>query len=124
MMPGARTRSLLAAFAEQLPRVPDRHYIWLPKGPWEPEETAALAEEFGLVGGFDPVQQERPPGTIVYGMLTTMGAQTTFSEASLSDVFERINEAPYTEAFITIDSMRSFQQAVRLQQVSQGELER
>lgn len=120
LMPGSRSRELLKRFSEQLPRAERRHYVWMPQGAWELEEAAELAHGLGLVCGFDPIQQERPAGEIVYARLTAMGAQTGFSEGALLDVFERIAAQPFREAYVSIDSVRSFQQAVRLQQEAGG----
>ena len=116
LMPSPRSRELLRRFAEQLPRVSGRHYVWMPQGAWELEEADEIASELGLVCGFDPIQQERPSGKVVFARLAAIGAQTGFSDATLMEVLARIATQPYSEAYVSIDSMRSLQQAVRLQQ--------
>lgn len=123
LMPSPRSRDLLARFAEGLPQIPGRRYIWAPRGAWEPEHSAEVAHQLGLVCAFDPLQQPRPPGTVVYANLATLGVQTNFSEAMLLDVFERIAAEPFEDAYVSIDSMRSFQQALRMHQVVHGDLQ-
>lgn len=120
LMPSPRSRDLLARFVDKLPRVEGRSYVWAPAGAWEPEDAQRIAEQLGLVYAFDPLHEDRPPGSVVYAQLTAMGAQTGFSDATLEDVLAKIEAEPYDEAFVSIDAPRSFQHAVRLAQVSRG----
>ncbi|MDD9965735.1 MAG: DUF72 domain-containing protein [Myxococcales bacterium] len=114
LTPGSHSRERIKAFAEALPRPAGRHYVWAPQGLWEEEESAQLAERLGLVRAFDPLFEQRPPGSVVYARLQTLGAQTGFSEATLDDVLERIGDEPFETAFVSIESDRSFKQAERL----------
>lgn len=116
LTPGARGRELLARYVEGLPRVANRHLVWSPRGAWEPETKAAVCEELSLVGAFDPIHEPRMPGPIVYATLQALGYQTSFSPATLEEVLETIHTLPFDEAYVSIDSPRSFQQAVQLQQ--------
>lgn len=122
LMPGARSRKLLADFVAALPSVEGRDYVWAPRGAWDADEIAAVGAELGLVCAFDPLHQTRPPGSIVYAQLTAMGVQTGFSDATLTDVLAKVSEQPYDDAFVTFDAPRSFQHAVRLQQIDQGDI--
>lgn len=121
LMPGPRSRELLSKWTESLPRDRPRHYVWAPRGAWEPEEASALATQLGLVCAFDPTQQSRPKGPIAYARLTAMGVQTGFSEATLEDVLAAMDTPLCEEAFVVIDAPRSVQLATRLQQLGSDE---
>jgi len=118
LMPGPRSRELLARFVESLPRDRERHYVWSPRGAWQAEEAYAVAQQLGLVYAYDPLQQSRPPGAVVYARLTAMGAQTGFSDSTLEDVLSNLVDEPCAEAFIVVDAPRGVQHATRLQQLS------
>ena len=118
LTPGPRSRELLARYVEALPEVEGRHLVWAPKGAWELEDRITVAAELGLVCAFDPMHEPRPPGSIVYAQLQALGYQTGFSEATLEDVVEVVGSAPFDEAYVSIDSPRSFKQAVQLQQLA------
>jgi uncharacterized protein YecE (DUF72 family) len=116
--PGARSRELLREFAARLPRPAGRHYVWLPSGLWEPQETEALAAEYGLVCGFDPLEVRRPYGPVAYGKLRAMGHRTSFSPAALGDALVTLITAETTEAFLSVDAERAFDVAKKLRQIA------
>ncbi|HET8932683.1 MAG TPA: DUF72 domain-containing protein [Polyangiales bacterium] len=116
LTPGARSRDLLRAYAAQLPRVPDRHYVWAAQGAWEPEEAEALCKELGLVRAFDPL--ETPPSSaseVVYATLRALGHRAGFSYSALADAVTRTVQHGPRDAFISVDAERSFDVAKRLQ---------
>jgi uncharacterized protein YecE (DUF72 family) len=123
LTPGARSRDLLAAFAEALPRADaERMWVWAYRGPWEAPQAHTLAGQLGLVCAFDPLHDERPPGPRVYAQLRALGARTSYSDAVLEDALERINEEPTELGLITIDAQRAFSQASRLQRAIDADL--
>ncbi len=119
LTPGARSRELLRAFTDKLPRVAGRHYVWSPSGVWGPDETAELCKELGLVRAFDPLQTPtRPEGDVVYAELRALGHRSGFSLAALDDALSVIDSAETREAFISVDSPRGFDVAKRLLQLA------
>ena len=116
LTPGASSKDLLRAYAAQLPRVPDRHYVWSAQGAWEPEEAEAMCKELGLVRAFDPL--ETPPSgasEVVYATLRALGHRAGFSYSALADAVTRTLAHSPREAFISVDAERSFDVAKRLQ---------
>jgi uncharacterized protein YecE (DUF72 family) len=114
--PGARSKDLLRAYVAQLPRVPERHYVWSAQGAWEPEELQALCSELGLVRAFDPLETAAGPSEkVVYATLRALGHRAGFSFSSLSDAVARTQEFDPSEAFISVDAERSFDLAKRMQ---------
>ncbi len=120
LTPGARSRDLLAAYVERLPRVPGRHYVWFPGGLWEPHDSHAVAASLGLVCGFDPLESKRPPGPIAYGTLRAMGHRTGFTPAALDDAIDTLVTADTELAFLSIDAERGFDIAKRTRQLVVG----
>jgi uncharacterized protein YecE (DUF72 family) len=112
--PGARARELLTAYVARLPKVEGRHYVWAPRGVWEPEDTEPLCAELGIVRAFDPLETPRPTGPFVYAEMRALGHRKSFSPAVLQDALEVISSEDFEEAFVTIDSERSFIIAKRL----------
>lgn len=113
LTPGRRNRERLRTFAAALPRPDGRHYVWAPEGLWEEQDSARLAADLGLVRAFDPLQEELPEGPVAYARLRTLGGQTSFSDATLSDVVGTLSAPHLDAAFLAIESERSVQQAER-----------
>jgi uncharacterized protein YecE (DUF72 family) len=113
--PGARDRELLAALCAKIPRAEGQHLVWIPNGPWEPEDAADLARSLGLVLGFDPLLQPKPAGPVTYARLLALGARRSFSDSILERVHDLLTEDADVESFAAIDAERSFDHAVRLQ---------
>jgi hypothetical protein len=118
LTPGARSRDLLAAYVERLPRDPARPFVWAPRGPWEPEQAEQVAQDLGLVLAFDPLEEICPPGPLAYARLIAMGARRSFSPASLEEALSEVEQAD--EAFVVIESERAFPQASTLQRMAAG----
>jgi len=112
--PGARSKELLRAYVEKLPRVPERHYVWAAQGAWEPEEMQALCTELGLVRAFDPLESKSSPGEVVYATLRALGHRAGFSYSSLEDAVTRTMEHAPSEAFLSVDADKSFDVARRI----------
>lgn len=112
--PGARARELLTAYVARLPRVAKRHYVWAPRGVWEPEDADPLCAELGLLRAFDPLETARPAGRAIYAELRALGHRKSFSHSVLQDALDMLSAQPFDEAFVSIDAERSFEIAKRL----------
>ncbi|MFI5305973.1 MAG: hypothetical protein ACHQ53_01395 [Polyangiales bacterium] len=116
--PGARDRERLADLSARIPREPGQHVVWIPNGPWEPDDAAELAASLGFVLGFDPLLQPMPDGPVAYARLLALGAQQRFSDSILERVNGLLTETPDLESFVAVDAPRSFDYAVRLQKLA------
>lgn len=115
---GQRDRDRLARYFEQLPREPGRLLVWAPGGLWEPELAIPQAEALGVVYGFDPLESPAPPGPVAYGRLRAAGGRQRFGEGILVDVLDRLVDASVDEAYVAIESPRSFREASNLQRMA------
>lgn len=121
---GQRDRDLLATYVDALRKsAPKREVVWAPSGLWEPPAAGRMAERLGILYAFDPIDAPVPVGAHVYGRLQAMGHRSRFSEHMLREVLEAVSEDDIEEAFIAIDSPRSFKEASRLQQIASDENE-
>jgi hypothetical protein len=118
LTPGPRSRELLAAYVEKLPRDPARPFVWAPQGAWERELAERVATDLGLVLAFDPLEDDCPQGPIAYARLVAIGARRSFSPALLEDALESIPSQ--LESYAVIESERSFPQASMLQKIARG----
>ncbi len=118
LTPGGRSQDLLASYVERLPKVPNRHYVWAPRGVWEPEDTEPLCAKLGLSRAFDPLETPRPAGPFVYAELRALGHRKSFSQSALQDALEVIASEEYDEAFISVDAERGFDVAKRIMKIA------
>jgi hypothetical protein len=121
LTPGARSRELLAAYVERLPREPERPFVWAPRGAWEPEHAERVAADLGLVLAFDPLEETCPVGPIAYARLIAIGARRSFSPASLEEALEALPASGDAASYVVIESERAFPQACALQRLADGE---
>lgn len=118
LTPGGRSRDLLAAYVDKLPREPERPFVWAPHGPWEREQAERVASELGLVLAFDPLEEDCPQGPIAYARLIALGARRSFSPALLEDALSALPQG--LPSYVVIESERSFPQASMLQKLAHG----
>lgn len=118
--PGQRDRDRLAALFARLPRAEGRHIVWAPSGVWEREQVEALAAREGVLPSFDPFEDPLPEGPVVYARVRTIGARSRISSGMIFDLAEFLLESGCDEAFVAIESPRSFREAVALQTVAAG----
>ena len=116
---GQRSRDRLRAYVDGLPRDTNIRWVWAPSGPWDPEDAQEFAQTLGLTCVFDPTRDPRPEGEFSYARLQALGAQTTFSEATLESVLEVVGAAG--DSLVAIDSQRSFAQAQVLQRLADAD---
>lgn len=115
--PGARSRELLRAYAERLPRPAGRVWVWSPRGPWEPEPAYALAESLGLVCAFEPLHAPRPSGAIAYGQLHGLGVESRLSTPAIERVLDAM-QPEYGSAYVAVDGPHARRHALLLQQLA------
>ncbi|MFW5925954.1 MAG: hypothetical protein ACOC9O_03805 [Myxococcota bacterium] len=115
---GRRDRDRLARYFEQIPREPGRLLVWAPGGLWEPELAIPQAEALGVLYGFDPLESPPPPGPVAYGRLRAAGGRQRYGEGVLLDVLDRLVSAAVPEAYVAIESPRSFREASNLQRLA------
>ena len=112
---GRRDRDRLSEYFARLPRTDQRIIVWRPKGLWEPAAVQDLASSLSVVGGFDPLDDPQPSGRQCYGSLFAEGFRQSFSPSQLQQVAEKMRGAE--EAFVSISSARSFDEARLLQSI-------
>jgi hypothetical protein len=117
LTPGARDRGLLSAFVERL-KPTGRTIVIAPGGLWEHEEAAAFATSIGAVYGFDALENDAPPGDVIYARVRPMGARPRLTEGYLMMIAERLINAE--EAFVSIDSDNALRDMKRLSAALSG----
>ncbi len=118
LTPGQRSRDRLQAYFERFTRREDQTLVWSPTGLWEPETVQRVAQLNGVLGAIDALDAPVPPGEIVYGTMVARGARRSFSHQDLDTVAHRLAQSGVPNAFVVIDSNRSFQEASLLQTIA------
>lgn len=116
---GQRDRDRLAAYFEHLPRE-GRLVVWAPTGLWEPEEAARFARRLGIQRAVDPLEDPPSDDEVPYARLRAVGARRRFSQDMLHEALAAVVASEPDEAFIAIESPRSFKEATRLHQIAAG----
>ncbi len=112
---GERDRELLASFVERL-KPTGRTIVIAPRGLWELEHAAPFAAQIGAIYGFDPLEDEAPEGSIVYGRVRPMGARPRLTPGHLAQIAERVVAAGAERSFIAIESEQCAKESKRLKQ--------
>jgi hypothetical protein len=116
---GQRDRDLLAAWIETFAPPPERRIVWHPSGLWDRELALPLAEKLGVALAFDPLESEPGEGDEpVYARMRAMGLRSKFSETLLLEALDCVLSTAPDEAFVAIESPRSFKEAVRLAELA------
>lgn len=115
---GSRDRERLADFLARIPRREGRHIVWAPQGLWTLDLAQPFAADLEVLCAFDPLEDDPPPGPVAYARLKAVGGRQRFSEGLLYEIVEALQEAGYDQAYVALESPRSFQEAVRLQQLA------
>lgn len=119
---GQRDRDLLAAWLEAFALPEGRDLVWHPTGLWDRELALPFAEKLGVILAFDPLESEPPTGDrLLYARLRGVGMRSRFSETMLLDILDGLQSSDADDAFVAIDSPRSFKEATRLAQLAQDE---
>lgn len=118
---GQRDRDLLAAWFERFRAGLDCDLVWHPRGLWDPEIAEPFSRRLGVRLAFDPLEADPPPGPILYARLKALGARTRFTETLLLETLDTIGASEAEEAFVAIESPRSFKEASRLEELAQAD---
>lgn len=119
---GQRDRDLLAAWIEAFAAPEGRRVVWHPSGLWDPELALPFARKLDVTLAFDPLESEPPAGdALLYGRLRAIGARSRFNETLLFHIVDALSESGADEAFVAIESPRSFKEASRLAQLARDE---
>jgi hypothetical protein len=113
---GERDRSLLAGFVDRL-KPTGRIIVVSPRGLWEAEHGVAFAQATGTVYGFDPLEDDAPPGEVVYARVRPMGARPRLTDGHLAQIAERVLGAAAALSYVTIESDQAPRDARRLAKV-------
>lgn len=108
---GQRDRDRMDRWLEHFEAPLRERLVWHPSGLWDAELAIPFAKKRGLVRAFDPTEDGPGPG-VTYARLRAMGKQQRFSETVLLDVVDALEGSE--EAWVTVDSGRSFDEAKRL----------
>lgn len=117
---GQRDRDRLKAYFDRIPRE-GRMIVWSAGGLWEPDEAQRFARRLGVTCAYDPLEDEAPDEEILYARLKAVGGRKSFPEGALMDVYERVIATGAAEAYVALESPRSFKEAAKLQQIASGE---
>lgn len=109
--PGARDRDRLLAFVEALGRAPERAIVWDPRGLWERDAAATFAARNELLLAFDPLVDPAPAGPVGYARIAAIGVRSRLSTGLLERTVSVVRAAGYEEAYVAIDSSRSYRDA-------------
>ncbi len=116
---GQRSRDALAAWFERWPADERRQLVWHPTGLWDPELAAPFAGKLGALHAVDPLEQDLPVGApVLYARLRAIGMRARFHETLLLDALDAIEAAAPEQAWVAIESPRSFKEACRLQELA------
>ncbi len=115
-----RDQERLATFIDALPRRDDRHIVWSPRGLWEAELAHPVAAELGVLCAFDPLEDPAPAGPVLYARVEAIGARRQLGEGVRYELLDALVDAEPEQAFIALESKRSFDEAVALQQLALG----
>lgn len=115
-----RDRDRLAAFIERLPRREGRHIVWAPQGLWEAELAHPVAEALGVLCAFDPLHDPSPEGPVLYARVAAIGARRRLGEGVRYELLDALVDAAPQQAFVALQSARSFDAAVAFQQLALG----
>ncbi len=98
----------------------DRKVVWAPGGIWTTDLSGPAAKRLGVINAYDPLEDDPPGGDVVYCRMQAVGARQRFTEGVLFDLLDAIIAAEADEAFVAIESPRSFQEARMLRQIALG----
>jgi len=99
--PTELNRKRLGALVERIPH--DAVTLaWEPRGIWEMDEAAELADKLGLVLVVDAAREQPPKGSVAYFRLRGLGESTRLSPAIVDKVADEL--VSRREAYVVIES--------------------
>jgi len=118
---GQRDRDLLATWVERFAAPEGRELVWHPSGLWEHEVAAPFARKLGVRLAFDPLGTEPADEPLLYARLRAIGTRAKFTETLLLDALDALTSGDAEEAFVAIESPRSFKEATRLAELARAD---
>ena len=115
-----KDRDRLEAYFDGLPDIDDRLKVWSPRGLWEVELAYPAAADMDVVCAFDPLTDPAPPSDVIYARVAAVGARRRLGEGILYELLEALIDAEPEQALVSLESGRSFQEAVALQALAAG----
>ena len=110
--PGVQDRQRMKAFVDDLKTKVDAKLVWEPKGMWEIEAAAEFAKELDIIVAVDLLGKDKAPrSNTMYIREHAMGLRQRFGDSAIYDIIENLYEAKPEEAYIALDSDRSFDEA-------------
>ena len=94
-----------------------RKLIWSPAGIWSFELAEPFAAKHGVIPALDPLEDEFLGGSTLYARIKTLGGRQRLSEGLLYEIAEVLTQANCQDIFVTIQSPRSFREAVQLRRL-------
>jgi uncharacterized protein YecE (DUF72 family) len=119
---GQRDRDLVRGWVEQWPAHQGRSLVWHPSGLWDRELAIPFARQLGVIWGFDPLESAPPPGEVLYARLRAIGQRQRFTETLILDLLESLLASGADDAYVSIESERSFREARRLAEIAEAEI--
>jgi hypothetical protein len=111
---GPRDRDLLAQWMGRWGGT-EHTLVWQPSGLWDAELARPFARKLGVLHAFDPLQTRAPlGGTTLYARLRAIGTRKRFTETLLLEVVDSLASSDAVDAFVALDSPKSFAEAQRL----------
>jgi hypothetical protein len=123
LTPSRRSRELLAAYVEQLPKGSGRHWVWTYTGLWEPIAAFSIAQELGLICSFDPLAQPFPRGQVGYAYLKSLGTRSRLSAETLGRIVANLNRASIEKIYLALDSASALSHVQLLQKLVEAPAE-
>ena len=113
---GQRDRGRLKEWFDRWPSSETRRLVWQPAGLWDWEIALPFAQKLGVLWAFDPLAGDAFSGSVGYARMRAIGQRSKFSETLLLDVIDTLEG--FDEAYVAIDSPKSFAEAKRLAQIA------
>ena len=112
--PSKLQRDRFAKLLERLPRdVPA--IVWEPSGPWEHEDAAVQAKNWGVVLSVDPSRDIVPVGPVAFARLRALGGTRAYSTAALEKIAAAIGER--RDAYVVFETQGALKEAKTLRQL-------
>ena len=115
LSPSTRHREHIRTYFHELAEL---RPVWAPGGLWDMDTALPFAAKHGIHCAFDPLADDTAPATEPgYCRLRAIGARRRFSEGLLYDLLSTLEESGFGEAYVALESPRSFREAAALQEL-------
>jgi len=110
---GPRDRDLLTAWVGRW-EATTHTLVWHPSGLWDAEIARPFAKKLGVLLAFDPLEVRPEGGPTLYARLRAVGTRKRFNETLLLETVDRLASSGAQDAFVSLDSPKSFAEAQRM----------